>query len=261
MTSSKAILDDSFPPTHAFVETESRGAFETDTRWVAVDEYTTSHLHPSTRPSHAILKAAKDHAAASGLDDIACPAAVGKFLALQARLVNATHALEVGLLGGYSALWILLENPQLKKLVTLEVDPNSARVAQENFEKAGISPDRYEIILAPAAETLPRLFEDVQSGKRERFSYAFIDADKVNNWTYFDWAVRMSHPGRSVIIVDNVVSKGRLADPVYVELEDHMVLGGRKVVEKAGQDDRVDTTVLQVVSDKDYDGFLYATVK
>lgn len=255
----------SYPSTHQFLNTPDRGPYETDTRWTSVDKYTLSHLHPSTRPTHAILADAAEYAASQGLDDIACPPVVGKFLALQLRLLNVTHALEVGLLGGYSALWMLLENPQLKKLVTLEADPECARVARENFTRAGIAPERVEIILAPAAETMPKLHAEVAAGTREKFGFAFIDADKLNNYTYFDWAVQMSHRVadgtglRSCIIVDNVVAKGQLANEAAAE-GDTMVAGGRDVVEKVGKDDRVEATVLQVVSEKDYDGFLYAAV-
>ena len=254
-----------FPRVHSFVENEDRGSIETDSRWVAIDKYTTSHLHPSSRPTHAILEAAAAHALASGLPDIASPPAVGKFLALQAKLVQATHVLEVGLLGGYSALWLLLSNPQIRKLVTLEIDPDCARVAKENFDKAGIDPSRYEIILGPAVDNIPQLHADILAGRRERFSFSFIDADKPNNWTYMDWAVKMSYTGdthrRSCIVVDNVVSKGRLADPSAAANGDNMVAGGRKVVEMAGKDDRVEATVLQIVGEKDYDGFLFAVVK
>ena len=252
--------DPSFGPTHAFVSSDDRGEFETDTRWQAIDKYTYENLHPTTRPSHTPLEAAVQHAKVSGLEDIASPTVVAKFFALQARLLNVTHALEVGLLGGYSALWMLLENPQLEKLTTLENDPECARIARENFEKANIDPSRYEIILAPGVETMPKLHAEIQSGKRPRFGFAFIDADKSNNWTYFDWAVKMSIPGKTCVIVDNVVSKGRLADAKAAE-HDHMAAGGRKVVEEVGKDERVDATVMQVVSEKDYDGFLFAAVR
>lgn len=104
---------------------------------------------------------------------------------------------------------------------------------------------------------MPKIFEDVQAGKKEKIGFAFIDADKGNNWNYFDWAVKMSVP-RACIVVDNVVSRGNLAD---AESTNNMVLGGRKVVENLGKDERVDATVLQCVGEKDYDGFLLAIVK
>jgi len=106
-------------------------------------------------------------------------------------------------------------------------------------------------------DVLPKIFEDVQAGKKEKIGFAFIDADKGNDWNYFDWAVKRSVP-RACIVVDNVVSRGNLAD---AESTSNMVLGGRKVVENVGKDERVDATVLQSVGEKDYDGFLLAIVK
>jgi len=106
-------------------------------------------------------------------------------------------------------------------------------------------------------DVLPKIFEDVQAGKKEKIGFAFIDADKGNNWNYFDWAVKMSVP-RACIVVDIFLSRANLAD---AESTNNMVLGGRKVVENVGKDERVDATVLQCVGEKDYDGFLLAIVK
>lgn len=236
---------------------EDRGDIETDERWIAIDDYTMSHLHPTSRASDVPLKAAFDHAIAQGLPDIALPPAVGKFLALQCRMLGVKHVLEVGTLGGYSAIWLLLENPGLK-VTTCEFNAHHAKVAQENFEKAGVA-DRVELLTGPALDHLPRLHQEVLDGKRERFGLSFIDADKLNNYTYLDWAVKMSYSG-ACVIVDNVVSKGRLADREAAK-SDGMVAGGREVVERVGTDDRVDGCVLQIVGVKDYDGFLMAAVR
>ena len=237
--------------------THDRGDFETDERWTAVDNYSMSHLHPTSRPSDAALKAAADHATTSGLPDIALPPTVGKFLSLQCRMLGVKHVLEVGTLGGYSAIWLLLENPHVK-VTTCEFSAHHAKVAQENFERAGVA-DRVEILRGPALDHLPRLHQEVLEGKREKFGLTFIDADKLNNYTYLDWAVKMSYSG-GCVVVDNVVSKGKLADEEAAKT-DHMVAGGRDVVERVGKDERVDGCVLQIVGEKDYDGFLFAAIR
>ena len=236
---------------------DDRDEYETDERWTAVDNYAMSHLHPSSRPSHAALKAASDHAVAKNLPFIALPPAVGKFLALQCRVLGVKHALEVGTLGGYSAIWLLLENPDLH-VTTCEFNRRHAAVAQENFHAAGVA-DRVEILLGPALDHLPRLHQEVLEGKRERFGLTFIDADKGNNYTYLDWAVKMSHSG-GVVVVDNVVSKGNLANAEAAKTN-QMAAGGRDVVERVGRDERVDGVVLQIVGEKDYDGFLFAGIR
>lgn len=236
---------------------DGREEFETDARWTDIDKYTLTNLHPSSRPNHNHFSHAIENSQANGLPDIGVPAVQGKFFAMQCRMLNVTHSLEVGTLGGYSAIWLLTENPQLR-VTTIEFNPHHAKIAQQNFEAAGVA-DRVELLVGAGMDILPTLLKEVEDGKREQFGFTFIDADKGNNWNYFDYATKMSKP-RACIVVDNVVAKGKLADENAAE-ENMMVKGGREVVERVGRDDRVDATVLQTVSDKDYDGFLIAVVK
>lgn len=239
----------------------------TDPKWIAVDDYVQKHLHasePPFAPSESTLDAARSHAAANGLPDIAVSGPQGKFLLLLARAAKATRILEVGTLGGYSAIWLShagrpgTSTEGAEKIVTVEVDEHHAEIARENLKRAGAG-DRVTVEVGPGVDVLPRLLEEVKSGKREPFDFTFIDADKANNWTYFDLAVQMSVPG-ATIVVDNVVRAGKLGDDAAAQ-QDERVQGSRKVVELAGKDDRVDATVIQTVGDKGYDGFLYAVTR
>ncbi len=54
----------------------------------------------------------------------------GKFLQLMAKLCNAKKILEIGTLGGYSTIWMARALPAGGKLITLELDPVHAAVAQ-----------------------------------------------------------------------------------------------------------------------------------
>lgn len=175
---------------------------------------------------------------------------------LQARMLRAKNVLEVGTLGGYSTIW-LASAWEGVRVMTVEIDEHHQRVALENLAYAGLE-NRVEAILGPGVEVLPRLLEEVRAGRRERFDMVFIDADKVNNWGYFDLAVQMCRPG-ACVIVDNVVRRGFLADAEKAKT-DVMVEGSRRVVENAGKDPRVDAVVIQLVGEKNYDGFLVATV-
>jgi predicted O-methyltransferase YrrM len=80
----------------------------------------------------------------------------------------------------------------------------------------------------------------------------------LNIWTYFDLAVKKSYPKASVI-VDNMACRGALV--AEGRENDTHVQGTRKVIELAGEDDRVDAVVMQIVSQKNYDGFVLAVVK
>ena len=181
----------------------------------------------------------------------------GKFLLLQGRLIGVKNILEVGTLGGYSTIWLANTSPDVR-VTTIEVNEHHAEVARQNFKAAGVA-DRVEVVVGPGVEVLPKIAAEVEAGTRPRFGLTFIDADKDNNWFYFDLAVKISYP-RSVIFVDNVVRRGTTADAEAAK-HDPKIQGSRVVIENAGKDSRVDSVVLQTVGEKSYDGFLMAVVK
>ncbi|EKG12999.1 O-methyltransferase family 3 [Macrophomina phaseolina MS6] len=226
--------------------------------WEPVDNFTVSHLDTRLKPSlseglaHAIKTSQEQ-----GLPDIAVSRPQGKFLMLQARLLRAKHVIEVGTLGGYSSIWIAHANPHIK-VTTVEVNEHHAAVARDNLKFAGVE-DRVEVIVGNGMDVLAKLVDEVNSGKRERFDLAFIDADKENNWAYFDHTANMSTPG-ACLIVDNVVRQGSLADPEFARTNSRTA-GCRLLVENVGKDERADAVVMQTVGEKSYDGFLVAVVR
>ncbi|KAH7398735.1 O-methyltransferase-like protein family 3 [Phaeosphaeria sp. MPI-PUGE-AT-0046c] len=235
--------------------TSHNQGYDADPRWNAVDEYAFSHLHPNTSiPSNSVLEHVRSASEEAGLPDIAVSPPQGKYLQLQARLVRAKNVLEIGTLGGYSTIWLAHACPDTK-VTSVEVNEHHTNVARANVEYAGIA-DRVEVQLGPGMEVLPQLAEEVKTGKREKFQFVFIDADKSNNWNYVDIALGMCESG-ACVVVDNVVREGRLAQ----DLDDASVQGARRVVEKIGKDKRLDGMVLQTVGDKSYDGFLFAVVR
>ena len=74
----------------------------------------------------------------------------------------------------------------------------------------------------------------------------FIDADKENNAAYFDWALKLSRSG-AVIVVDNVVRRGAVAD---AHSADSAVLGVRRLVDRIASEPRVSATAIQTVGTK-----------
>ncbi|KAJ9606926.1 hypothetical protein H2200_008937 [Cladophialophora chaetospira] len=231
---------------------------EHDPRWTAVDEYMEAHLHaPSRNKYHEALEFTRSNSSAKGLKDIAVFAGQGKMLALQIKLTGAKNVLEVGTLGGYSAIWMATASDDVK-ITTVEVNAETKAVAEENIAHAGLS-DRISVLLGPGVEVLPKLVEEVKSGTRQPFDFAFIDADKQNNLNYFNYTMQMIKPN-SLIYVDNVVRRGQVVDPVAIR-EDPNIQGTRRLIEAVGKDDRVDAVVIQTVGGKNYDGFLQALVK
>ncbi|WP_437737209.1 O-methyltransferase [Sorangium sp. So ce1335] len=216
-------------------------------QWFAVDRYLTDLLVPAD----AALDAALEASAAADLPAINVAPNQGKLLHLLARIQGARAILEIGTLGGYSTIWLARALPAGGRLITLESNPKHADVARANLERAGLT-GVVEVRLGRALDTLPALAAE----GRGPFDFIFIDADKPSNPDYFAWALRLSRRG-SVIVVDNVVRKGAVADP---ESADPNVQGARRLAELLAVEPRVSATAIQTVGSKGYDGFAIALV-
>jgi predicted O-methyltransferase YrrM len=216
-------------------------------RWTAVDRYISDLL---VKPD-AALEAALADSAAAGLPPISVSVSQGKLLYILAKLQGARNILEVGTLGGYSAIWMARALPAGGRLVTLEIDAKHAAVARANLARAGVA-DIVELRLGPALETLPKLAAE----RRGPFDLVFIDADKPSNPEYFQWALKLSRPG-SLIVVDNVVRDGAVLDAAS---KDASVQGVRRLNALMAAEPRVSATAIQTVGSKGYDGFAVALV-
>lgn len=222
----------------------------------AVDKYTTTHLHPPSRPNYNILKQVKERCDAAGLPTIASSDTMAKWIGLTCQIAKVKNVIEFGTLGAYGSIWIASMNPDLK-ITTIEYNPHHAKISRENIALAGME-DRIELLEGAAMDHLPKIKAEVANGTRPRFGLSYIDADKINNWNYFDASVEMSVPG-GIVLCDNVVFNGDLVKPD--QQEDNAIIGAREVIEKAGKDSRVDGVVLQVIADGEWDGVLFAKVK
>ena len=143
-------------------------------------------------------------------------------------------------------------------ITTVEVNPEHAAVAQESFKNAGVA-DRIEVLVGAGLDVLPGIATEIQQGKRQKFDFVFIDADKPNNLGYLKLAVGICRSGAE-IIVDNVVRKGKLADEEAAKTNEQ-IRGSREVVEGAGRHEGLECTLVQVVGEKNYDGMLICLVK
>ncbi len=195
-----------------------------------------------------VLSAAREASDAAGLPQIAVSTQQGKFLSLLAAATKARRILEIGTLGGFSTIWLARGAGADGHVTTLEYEPKHAEVARANIERAGLG-DRVNVVVGPALETLPTLTDGP-------FDLVFIDADKQNNASYLEWAIRLTRPG-SVIVVDNVIREGAILSPD----PDDVVRGTRRALELMGERPELDTAVLQTVGAKHWDGFALALVK
>jgi predicted O-methyltransferase YrrM len=175
----------------------------------------------------------------------------GKLLYLLARMCGARTVLELGTLAGYSTIWLARALPAGGQVVTLEIDRTHARAAQENLERAGVA-ERVDVRVGPAAETLSDLIAD-EAGP---FDLVFIDADKSSNDRYLELVLQLSRPG-TVIVADNVVRDGAVADP---DSPDPHVQGVRRFFDLIAAEPRLSATAIQTTGVKGHDGFAIALV-
>ncbi len=195
------------------------------------------------------LAAALEASDAAGLPQIAVSAQQGKFLSLLTRAANAHNILEIGTLGGFSTIWLARGAGPEGRVVTLEYEPRHADVARANLDRAGVG-DRVQTIVGAALETLPTI-------TGEPFDLVFIDADKENYVEYLQWAIRLTRSG-SIILLDNVIRDGQVLE---TESDDPMVRATRETLELMGRHPQLDTSVIQTVGAKHWDGFAFALVR
>jgi len=135
---------------------------------------------------------------------IQVPPETGRVLEIVAAAAGARRVLEIGTLGGYSALWLLRGMPDKGTLLTLEKDPEHAELAHRFFRRAGVM-DRVDLRVGEAREILPGV------GPDGGYDLVFLDADKESYSRYLDDAARLLREG-GVLLADNAFWRGRILD-------------------------------------------------
>ncbi len=213
-----------------------------------VDQYISDLLLPPDPILDDTIKSIEN----AGLPPISVSANQGRLLQVLVLLTKANRILELGTLGGYSTICMARALPEQGRLISLELDPLCAKVAQANINKAGQGA-KVEIRVGKALDLLPGIL----AANEGPFDLVFIDADKPPYAEYFDYAVKLSRPG-TLIICDNVIREGKVLDP---SCEDQMVQGVRRFNIALAQDQRVTATLFQTIGAKEHDGMALAVVK
>ena len=215
--------------------------------WTTVDRYLSETLVRADPVLEETLRASAD----AGLPPINVADNQGKFLMLLARMRGARRILELGTLGGYSTIWLARGLAPGGRLITIEANPLHADVARANLARAGLAAI-VDVRLGSALHVLETLARDGE----EPFDLIFLDADKANLPAYLEGSLRLSRPG-TVIVADNVVRGGRVADPAHDSAD---VLGVRRYLEMAASHPRLESTAIQTVGSKGWDGFALTLV-
>lgn len=162
-----------------------------------------------------------------------------KLLEILIKLGNRTRILEVGSAIGYSAICMAKANPNAK-IHTIEINHDSAMIANTNFVKSGLS-DRIKLIEGDANEILPQILENGNS-----FDLIFIDAAKAQYGSFFESCIKMLNNG-GLLISDNVLYKGMTAtDELVLHRKRTIVKRLRDYVDMICAHPKLDTVVLPV---------------
>jgi predicted O-methyltransferase YrrM len=219
----------------------TKGRFMQD-QWAAVDAYIEDKLLPQDVALEEALAASR----AAGLPEIQVAPNQGRLIAMLATIQGASRILEIGTLGGYSTIWLARALSEGGQLISLEREPLHVRVARENIARAGLA-DRVEIREGKAVDTLDAMI----AGGEAPFDYIFIDADKPSTAAYLERSLALSRPG-TLILVDNVVRNGAVADPGSTDAN---VIGVQAVFDQLASSPALTATAIQTVGGKGYDGF------
>jgi predicted O-methyltransferase YrrM len=200
-------------------------------------------------PQDAALEAAVRESRRAGLPEIHVSPNEGKLLQLFAELAGARRILEIGTLGGYSAINLARGMAEDGLLISLEIDEHHAEVARQNIERAGLG-ERVEIRVGDARKLLAELAADDEGP----FDLTFIDADKEGYPEYLEWALELSRPG-SLILGDNTIWGGTIIDP-----QDNSTRAIREFNERIAKDPRLSAIVLPLLRER-VDGLAIARVR
>ncbi len=126
----------------------------------------------------------------------------GRLLSIFSKMINPRRILEIGTYVGYSTLCLAEGLSEDGKIITLDIQPETNRVAKEFWAKSGLN-NKIESHLGDALEIIPNI--------NEIFDLVFIDADKPNYHNYFELVFPKLRIG-GFIIADNVLWSGNVLD-------------------------------------------------
>ncbi len=158
-----------------------------------------------------------------------------KLLEVLIRLGKIQSVLEIGCAIGYSAIGMAMAGAE--KITTVEISDDAARVARENFQKAGLA-ESITLYHGDAKEVLPTL--------TGQYDMVFLDAAKAQYGNFFPHCLRLLKPG-GLLVSDNVLYKGMTAtDELVQHRKITIVKRLRQYLEMLSNTPELETSVLPV---------------
>ena len=195
-----------------------------------IEQYAEDHSAPE--PPH-LARLAEETRAVTSVPQMMVGPLEGALLRVLVALSGARRVLEIGTFTGYSAISMAASLGPDGRIVTCEIDPRHAEIAQRHIAANGLA-DRIDVRVGRAIDTVRTL-----DGP---FDLVFIDADKESYVDYYEAVLPMLSE-RGVICVDNVLWSGRVVDEREADARTRAIVAFNETV---AHDDRVEAVMLTI---------------
>ncbi|HKJ93791.1 MAG TPA: O-methyltransferase [Longimicrobiales bacterium] len=187
-------------------------------------------------PEDEVLEELRYEIARQDLPEIYISPEQGRLMQVLLAVIGARHVLELGTLGGYSAIWMARALPPDGRLLTVELQEPRAEFARGFIRRAGLE-DVIEVRVGPALDVVRELRD-----RNEVFDAVFIDADKEGYGAYLDAALDLVRSG-GLILGDNAFQHGAIVDDPPPS---PAVRAMQAFNERLASDDRLVSTILPI---------------
>lgn len=163
----------------------------------------TDYAERMTSAESPVLRELREHCYAHYVDSAMLSGFFqGRVLSMFSRMIRPRIVLEIGTYLGYSALCLAEGLAEGGRVITLDIQEETNRVARSFVERSKYA-EYVEFHVANAADLIPTL--------EGTFDLVFIDADKPSYSQYYDLVIDRV-PAEGFIIADNVLWSGRVLD-------------------------------------------------
>ncbi len=163
-----------------------------------------NYIKSNFAPEDDFLKRLKSESLAKGLPEITISADQARYLQFLIRALNFKNIIEVGSLGGYSAISMARAMPDDGHLIAIEINSNYAEFIRKQVSNAGLE-NKIEVVNADAKDYLSNFKPDCY------YDLIFVDADKINYRFYFDKSRELLRQG-GIFSADNGLAFGEIVE-------------------------------------------------
>jgi len=157
----------------------------------------------------------------------------GRVLSMMSKMIRPRRILEIGTFTGYATICLAEGLTEDGVIHTIEANVEMEEMLNKHFSLTDVG-KKIKLHFGPAAQIISTIDEKV-------YDLVFIDADKKNNFLYFELIFDKVRSG-GLIIIDNVLWKGK----VYGAENDADTQSFRQLNDQIAADPRVEKLILPV---------------